>query len=222
MLICCIFFLSLIITGSRGAAVGAVFMLFMIFLKSKYKSRFIVVMTLAGIISFAFISDKYIGRISSIAKYQEDASVDIRLDLWKAGLRMIADRPLLGVGVGNFSTAYGSEYRMADSANLWWKPHNNFIQVASEMGLLGLATFIFIMVLIIRENRRTKKYLQQADKEDIFLYNCMQAIEVGLVGYIVAGFFITSTYYPHLYNLALMARVISAIVQQKVIKKSLN
>lgn len=211
-----IFFVSLVACGARGAFVGIVAVLFVLFLKSQKK----ILMAFSGLILLAvaipLVPERYIERIASTANYETDESANIRLTLWSAGVRMVADRPLLGVGVGNFSTAYGSTYRQEDSANLWWEPHNNFIQSASEMGLLGLVTFVALMVVTFRENKRSRIALRAAGEDKVFLTSYMQAIDIGLIGYIVSGCFITSTYYPHLYLMAMLARTCSVLSAQRL------
>jgi len=69
-------------------------------------------------------------------------SMNVRIGYWKAGAGMIADHPLLGVGLDNFGTRY-SEYKPA-TASETQRAHNHFIQVAADMGLTGLAAFCLL------------------------------------------------------------------------------
>ncbi|MDZ4722488.1 MAG: O-antigen ligase family protein [candidate division Zixibacteria bacterium] len=217
--LCALFVVSLVICGARGAFVGVIAVFGMIFWRSKHK----LLIALSGLIFFAglipLLPDEYIDRIVSTANYEEDESANIRLTLWTAGLHMIIDRPILGMGVGNFSTAYGGTYRTEASANIWWEPHNIFVQAGTEMGLLGLAAFIYIMVVTFRENKKSLKSLRDLGEDKSFLASYIHAVDIGLVGYIVSGCFITSTYYPHLYLMGLLARTCSIIVREKVEKK---
>jgi O-antigen ligase len=68
-----------------------------------------------------------------------------RLAHWVAGLRMFLAHPLLGVGAGNYNNAY-SQYAVA----CWPEPlghaHNYYINVAAETGILGLVTFLALVV----------------------------------------------------------------------------
>ena len=65
-----------------------------------------------------------------------------RLAHWRAGQRMFADHPWLGVGIGNYGTAYG-DYALPH----WYLPlghaHNAFINFLAEVGVIGFAAFIF-------------------------------------------------------------------------------
>jgi O-antigen ligase len=63
-----------------------------------------------------------------------------RVNLWRAAVNMVADHPLLGVGLDNFLYAYRGRY-IFDAA--WQEPnlnhpHNILLDFASRLGLLGL------------------------------------------------------------------------------------
>jgi len=212
---------SLIVTGSRGATLAAFVVLLIIFFKSRHKMALAMVLILGLMVATPLLSDNYIDRVTSITEYESDTSANIRLSLWKAGLYMMMDRPLLGIGVGNFHNAYGGEYRETDSANLWWQPHNNFIQVGAEMGLLGLVAYVWILIMILKENRRSRRILALEFPAERSLEGYLHASDVSLYGCIVAGCFITSTYYPHILILALMARSMGGIIENKIKNRDL-
>lgn len=85
-----------------------------------------------------------------------------RFFLYRASLRIAARRPLLGAGGGNYTRAFlheqaamlaeprnaGEPYRLTHEA------HNDFLQVASESGLLALAAFVGVLALLLRRGFR--------------------------------------------------------------------
>lgn len=72
-----------------------------------------------------------------------DSSVDGRLSFWKVAGKMIAARPLTGVGLGNYRNLY----------MLFWNEdrfysrfaHNHYLQVAAETGLFGLCGLLIFL-----------------------------------------------------------------------------
>jgi len=72
-------------------------------------------------------------RLSTVARYEEDASATDRLALWDIALGLVAENPVLGVGPDNF-TLYAPN-----------TPHNAYLQIASEVGLPAL--FLYISIL---------------------------------------------------------------------------
>lgn len=63
---------------------------------------------------------------------------------WLAGVRMFADHPLLGVGIGNYSSAYPRYHPRGWYASLE-HAHNYFINVAAEAGVIGLAAYTLLV-----------------------------------------------------------------------------
>ncbi|MBN1592738.1 MAG: O-antigen ligase family protein [Candidatus Coatesbacteria bacterium] len=73
-----------------------------------------------------------------------------RLQLYRAGLSLIADRPILGYGPGNYHLAaegikLAGDVERLKRAHL----HNLYLQVALETGMIGLASFLFFVVYIV-------------------------------------------------------------------------
>jgi O-antigen ligase len=76
-----------------------------------------------------------------------DASSVDRYYMWQAGIDMVLDRPLFGQGPGMIIETY-PRYRWPEAPNpLAPHLHNNFMQVAAERGLPGLAFFAWWTVL---------------------------------------------------------------------------
>ncbi len=77
-----------------------------------------------------------------------DSSSARRLTIWKGGLRMILDRPLLGVGLGRFGrtidfyTDYPLDRRHPRDA------HNAFLLTAGEMGLPSLLLLLLFLAAL--------------------------------------------------------------------------
>jgi O-antigen ligase len=87
-----------------------------------------------------------------------DASSVDRYYMWQAGLDMLADRPVFGVGPGMVLAVY-PRYRWPEAPN----PnaphlHNNLLQIAVERGVPGLVFFLWwagaVLLAAVRETRR--------------------------------------------------------------------
>jgi len=64
-------------------------------------------------------------------------------------MRMIADRPLTGVGPGNFITA-SPRYARGMMLKKHLVAHNSYVSVTAETGILGLVLFLALHVLALR------------------------------------------------------------------------
>jgi len=86
--------------------------------------------------------------ITSIARPQAGRG---RLVLWEHTLQMIADHPLWGVGLGNWDILYppydhGDRVSFAAAPE---RPHNDFLWILSEVGLLGFGAYLWLGVAAI-------------------------------------------------------------------------
>jgi O-antigen ligase len=81
----------------------------------------------------------------------EVTSVGVRFVMWQNTLSMISKTPLLGVGTGSFLEAYRREVAGRTGANQapTNDPHNQFLRILAEQGLLGLAAFGAFIVLCL-------------------------------------------------------------------------
>jgi O-antigen ligase len=70
-----------------------------------------------------------------------------RLQIWEASLQMIADHPVLGVGLDNFLYAYRQDYMLTEA----WRepnishPHNWVLHTWLQLGLLGLIATVGLL-----------------------------------------------------------------------------
>ena len=73
-----------------------------------------------------------------------------RLTLWRVGLVMFLQHPLLGVGTGNYADLLGGMVG-PESA---YTTHNAVIDVLSETGLVGFVVYLFFVARVVAMVRR--------------------------------------------------------------------
>ncbi|MEW2326952.1 O-antigen ligase family protein [Micromonospora chersina] len=88
-----------------------------------------------------------------------DVSSGLRLDMWAAALRMAGDFPAFGVGYLNFNERLpeyfiqhvtGGSYQAGPRLSLLAHPHNLYLTVLAETGLIGTALLVALLVLVYR------------------------------------------------------------------------
>lgn len=75
-----------------------------------------------------------------------------RLQIWDHTLDMIAEHPLVGVGVGNWSVYY-PHYDRGDVVGIGVaprRPHNDFLWIWAELGLIGLLIYVWLLVIVAK------------------------------------------------------------------------
>ncbi len=100
-----------------------------------YRGRSRWVMAGAGVFALIFVAQMLGGLVRG--RVQEYGFFDQRrIEAYGDTLRMIADHPWLGVGLGNFATVfprYRSEH--LGSSGVWDRAHSTPLEIAAEMGL---------------------------------------------------------------------------------------
>lgn len=76
-------------------------------------------------------------------------TVGARYNFWRAGWAMWQDFPVFGVGVGMFRYYLLSYWQSSDPI-VAFTPHNTYIQVLAETGIVGFVLFSSLIILAIR------------------------------------------------------------------------
>lgn len=144
-------------------------------------------------------------RMRSALHWQADETGRLRIQLWKAGLGMFQEHPVLGVGPGNFAPTYLEYYERPDpnTRQYYWAPHSIYVQALSEVGLAGSVPLLLVLLFMARLNARTRQHLLTLQPKNrlSFEYRLSVGLDLALVGYLVSGAFLTVLLYPHLWFL---------------------
>lgn len=141
-----------------------------------------------------------------------EASLSGRLSALRAGARMVLDRPVLGVGVGQFQPYY-RDYAVGlgiDTVKGGLPPHNMYLEVASETGYLGIVTWGALVGTALRRTGRGIRRLRAASRAREA--KLLQDLRLGLYGYLLSGLFVHNAY-PRLFWLLIgMAMAVPVVV----------
>jgi O-antigen ligase len=122
--------------------------------------------------------------------HSDQESSDTRLALWQAGLRMVRAHPVTGVGLGNFKWVV--QRYDAPGESLGNIAHNTYVEVAAEMGLPGFVLWIGLLASTWRALTRVRRQTRDVPAADL-VHRAALALQAGLVGFLVATFFVSAT-----------------------------
>lgn len=156
-LVTLLFFIALLMTGSRNSLIGLGVGL--IILAIIYNKKLLVLF--AGLGGISLFIPQIWSRVKGIFDYTQN---DSRVRLWKTAIKMIEDHPLLGVGNGNYVSVY-QEYikKFPELEYVDHKisaSHNSYLKVQSELGIIGECTFIAVLLTAFFRIRNTAKLLE--------------------------------------------------------------
>jgi O-antigen ligase len=105
----------------------------------------------AGVLLFAYLDPGWVARKLGSVAYVDKTWKEWtgeRASMARDSLRMWRDHPLLGVGLGDFETAY-PRYQSI-STDMWIDhAHNDYIEAAAETGLVGALLVLAALALFI-------------------------------------------------------------------------
>ncbi len=87
---------------------------------------------------------------------------DIRYIFVKESLDRIINKPILGYGTGSFGTIFKNEVKSGHDFSEHKTPHNQYLYVWFELGILGLILLLFIFYHQIKELFRKKDGIHRA------------------------------------------------------------
>jgi len=144
--------LAILLTGSRGAWVGLVATFGFTWLISKgrlCRLRSIAVVAvvvaagIAGLYSLGFLDEWIVQRMLTLPDIEATYGGAGRTNIWAVGWEMVKANPLVGVGLGNFPVRFEDFIDVVGLQGAYGvypgrDPHNVFLSVQAELGIIGL------------------------------------------------------------------------------------
>jgi O-antigen ligase len=140
----------------------------------------------------------------------EDLTSQSRLEYWQYGIETVRENPLLGIGFQNWVPYMFNRHPEAFSViGRVEVIHNTYLQVATELGLLGLTVFIAAILYVFWLNTTTT--IKANATGDVLLSATATGLNGSLVVFLITSFFVSVLLYPFLWVLlALSAACASA------------
>jgi len=197
---------TLMLTFTRGSylaiGISSIFMFFLFllskgksFIKENKKLFMIILIVIIVAVSLFIIPtplnksgtaiSKIKGRVS-ISVLMNEFSSGRRITIWKFTGMMIKDHPILGSGIGTYkynTLRYQAKFfEQGDNRSIYPygfadKAHNEYLQLWAELGTIGLAIFLWLIIAYFNYGIR---YLKREEDEQ------KQGIMIGLMGAVAA------------------------------------
>jgi O-antigen ligase len=207
-------FWTIVITGSRGGMVGGIVLIAMLAFHSKHRVIAFATTALAFLVFVTFVPDEYVERFKTIGEVSsgEDGAAQSargRIEGLKAGLAFFIERPLTGVGIGNFP------FHFALAGKGWFEPHNMVAKLIGELGLLGIISFSFFIFTYYKALKRIRKFYVGKLRPPDFYLHIRTAILVALLMLFVQGLFGHNLYRFNWYIFAAFLAIDYSLMLQK-------
>lgn len=222
---------------TRGATLAAGVMVLYVFIRSPNRPKAAVWLAVALAVfltatSVLYPQGEFWARLGTIASEGTHAGTGAdRWNLWRLGWRVFTEHPVFGVGARNFGVyAFyhipAVELTGRYAANHWSiytrVLHNIHLEILVEFGLVGLATYVWMIVDFWKRNSalRSPAFRAAWARTTAGRLN-LRALSLGLEGAMIA-FLITGAFYDQLfvhwvYSLLTINAVLHAAVKRLVL-----
>jgi O-antigen ligase len=109
--------------------------------------------------------------------YEESLSLSFRVDIWEIALKVILNDPInFFFGTGSGTSLYWTQIEVKGH---YFTPHNSYLSIWLETGLLGLLSFLLILFILFI--RSLKTYLRGGGEKTKSIVFAMLGIVPGLL-----------------------------------------
>jgi len=200
-------FLALLLTFSRGSYVGLVGVVLWLAIylwrnypgkkqrRVPYGTRQRLAMGVLLVLIFSALLPPVRDRFTSILDVYEGSNKG-RLEVWSEALGITLKNPVLGVGLGNYASAVRPEAKYREPIYA----HNTYLDLSSEIGILGALAWMLIMVWGASPLVETRHAVFL--RKDLNIYNL--AASFGILWFSLHAFFETPLFSPQILPLILI------------------
>lgn len=214
--------MTVLAASSRGSQLALLVGSIIFFtLKGKFKLKYVFGAVLFFSLAFMLLPEKQKERFSSSG---EDSTSQSRLLYWSKGLDMFKHHPIVGVGYNSFPIYFHDHYADEIPDDVAWGKrrevaHNTFIQVSSQMGMLGFLTYISVCLVVFRLNRSTRKIMNEGSitPEYRWVYQYSIGLDIAQIVFFVGAFFMSVAFYPYNYFMIMYALSMNNIIKTTVL-----
>jgi O-antigen ligase len=140
----------------------------------------------------------YGARIATIFNNDQDqtGSAQLRRELMERAASIAINRPVVGVGMGNFHI-----YSIREK-----EAHNAYLEIAAELGVMGLTAYLIVILAPLRSLRRIERQtMGMRSKSEREMYWLSASVQAAFIAYMICSFFASIQYLWYLYYTAAYA-----------------
>jgi O-antigen ligase len=205
---------AVVLTYSRGGAVALGCVLALSLLARSARLKHLAVAATLLVLLAALLPAAFARRLETIVQVlpgqeevlRPDSSFEQRRLLTRVAWRIFLDHPLLGVGAGNYTLYFddyaqevGSLSREYEELGEQHYPHNLYLEIAAETGLVGLAAFGAALAACFTALRSARA--ASLERGDAAAAALARGFEIAVAGYLVSSLFLHGHHIRYLWLL---------------------
>ena len=208
-----------VLTYSRGAALALALVLALSLAAHGVRRRDVVAAGLLGALALPFLPADFTRRLGTLEEVlpwaegealRPDSSFEERRLVTAAAWAMFLDHPVRGVGPGNYTVRYqpygdrvGSTARLYADPSEDHYPHNLYLEIGAETGVIGLLAFGVLLVVAVGSLESARERLRAVGERGAAVL--ARGTVIAIVGYLVSSLFLHGHFLRYLWLLLAVA-----------------
>ncbi len=220
--------LALISTHSRAGLVALAMTAIWLVIRSRQK-LLMLTLTVVGVMALiTFAPESWFNRMDTIQDAGQDSSFLGRVIAWKRASAIALDYPIFGGGFHSVQSTPVMERYLFNDGLLGFFPtptptyaaaaHSIYFEVLGDMGFVGLALFVPIMLSVFFDAAKLKWYARKFGPQVHWASDMTAMISVAMVAYLVGGASISAAYTELPYVIVTLSFVVRQIIVRDLSK----
>lgn len=204
-----IMLMAFTLASSRGGLVGLCVVILYMILVSGQSRRGAIAIAILLLPMLLFSPASPLQRMLH-PNYGDFVGAQVRREFWSAGLDMISNHPLTGIGLGNF-TAQSVSKAVEDFKGV---ACNTFLEVAAELGIPGFLAYCAVLAGALFSAGKLRR--EGTKSGDAFLQYAGQAMQAGLLGFAAAAVFVSAEYQKPYWIMAALTATVPTLLRNHI------
>jgi O-antigen ligase len=216
--------MGVVLTGSRGGLIAlAVALVGFVIIEAHVRAQLVIVIVVVALAATGYYS--YVASPELRERITASDSGSGRTDLWEVAWRMVQDRPVAGVGAGNFvvnSPRYVLEPGSISRSDLVLETprvaHNMYLQAWAELGTIGLVLLLAVAGFGLVASARASSTFERSG--DVRMAAISRAVFVATMAVLAADFFGSRLFNKELWLLLGLAAALATMADARPSERS--
>lgn len=204
--------LAIVFTYSRGGFLALAAAIGILLVRKPPRARVILLTIIVAIPVLTMVPAQYTERLKTLNEVlpfghaevgqTSDSGFRGRLSEMRVGVLMFLEEPILGVGLDNYPYLYQEYARRVglDSRLAEREPHSRYLEIASEMGLVGMVAYAFVIGSLFYSMYLGERRLKAGGCQNSA--GMVRSLSVGLIAFLVGSFFLHEAFARYFWLLA--------------------
>jgi probable O-glycosylation ligase (exosortase A-associated) len=207
-----VFIVAVLGSQSRGGLACLAAMGVWLVLHSKRRGIGLAGMAITAALAIGFMPDTWTSRMQTVETFDQDSSMQGRLQMWRYALDLTADNPVVGGGFRAFANRRLAGPYLPKGISLR-ASHSIYFEALGEHGFPGLFLYLSILAAYFFTCNRTMR-LTRANPALKWANDLGAMLQSSLIGFAVGGGLLEIVVFDIFYTFAAMAMIVHVIVLQ--------